>query len=195
MNLNVSAMCLNDLDDVCELERLSFPTPWSKDSFRDELTNNSRATYLMVRDEGGAAVAYGGFWLVFDEAHVTNVAVHPAFRRRGIGRRLMIALMCSALAKGALRMTLEVRVSNCGAQQLYRQLGFVGEGVRRGYYLDTREDALVMWVSDLRAAVAGLRLGSPESEGCSEQGASDCDCGCACDDRAGRSGGERDADG
>ncbi len=165
MNMNVSTMCLADLDDVVELERLSFPTPWSRDAFRDELTNNSRATYLVVRDSHGTAVAYGGFWLIFDEAHVTNVAVHPAHRRRGIGCMLMLALMYSALAKGALRMTLEVRVSNHGAQQLYKKLGFVSEGIRRGYYLDTREDALVMWLSDLRAAVGRVRLEQAAPDG------------------------------
>lgn len=174
MNLSVLSMRLSDLDDVVEIERLSFLTPWSRDAFRDELTNNARAEYLVVRNDDGAAVAYGGFWLIFDEAHVTNIAVHPSFRRKGIGRCLMVALMGAALAKGARRMTLEVRVSNRPAQELYRQLGFASAGVRRGYYLDTREDALVMWADDLCAAIGRLK---PEQDAAASGKGPELDCG------------------
>jgi len=88
-------------------------------------------------------------WLILDEAHVTNVAVDPDFRGHGFGEQMMRGLMAHALAHGARRMTLEVRRSNVVAQHLYRKLGFVQLGVRKGYYTDTHEDAFIMWKDPL----------------------------------------------
>jgi ribosomal-protein-alanine N-acetyltransferase len=167
VNLIATSMSMADIDDVVEIERLSFATPWSRDAFEDELARNNMASYLVVRDEHGRAVAYGGQWVILDEAHITNIAVHPDFRRRGIGHKLMVALMCQALARGARRMTLEVRVSNLAAQALYAQLGFRPSGVRRGYYMDTGEDALVMWLDDIDAAVR-RRMRDGDAEGSEE---------------------------
>ncbi len=156
MEYLASVMTLADVDDVTEIERQSFPVPWSRAAFIDELTRNEQALYVVVRDESGRAAGYGGMWLVCDEAHVTNIAVRPDRRRRGAGTAIMVTLMALAQSRGANRMTLEVRVSNHAAQELYRRLGFAPAGVRPHYYMDNREDALIMWLDDISAALREL---------------------------------------
>ena len=156
MEYTVSLMTLADVDDVVEIERQSFPIPWSRAAFIDELTRNERALYVVIRDESGTMVGYGGMWLVCDEAHVTNIAVRSDRRRQGVGTAIMIGLMGFAQSKGADRMTLEVRVSNRPAQELYRGLGFVPAGVRPRYYIDNREDALIMWLDGISGALQAL---------------------------------------
>lgn len=138
-------MTLRDIDRVLGIERASFTAPWSRNAFVGELTENHFARYLVMMN-GDLMIGYGGMWVIIDEAHVTNVAVHPEFRGRKLGERLLRRLMAEALAEGASRMTLEVRVSNYRALALYRKLGFRDVGVRRGYYTDNKEDALIMWV-------------------------------------------------
>lgn len=142
-------MTLADLDGVMVVERLSFLTPWSRDAFAEELLQTF--TVYVVARAGQHVVGYGGMHVVFDEAHVTNVAVHPDWRGQGLGERIMRRLIHLAAARGAHRMTLEVRASNEPAKRLYAKLGFVtGPGaVRRGYYTDTGEDAIVMWKEPL----------------------------------------------
>ena len=140
----IRAMRLEDLPEVMVIERASFPTPWSEKAFRGELTANDYAHYI-VAELDGRVVGYGGMWIVFEEGHVTNIAVHPDYRRRGVGRRLLEALIQRAAERGCDRMTLEVRKSNTPAQQLYRSFGFEPRGIRKGYYTDTNEDAIVMW--------------------------------------------------
>ncbi|HHY61492.1 MAG: ribosomal protein S18-alanine N-acetyltransferase [Bacillota bacterium] len=164
MDLIPSPMNLDDLDRVLDIERLSFSLPWSRHAFVDELLMNDQAVYMVVRDSDGVAMGYGGMWLILDEAHITNVAVHPEYRRRGVGRAIMVALMETAVLRGARRMTLETRLSNVPAQELYRSLGFVAAGVRPRYYLDDHEDALVMWLEDLpgRLAMMDGEGGAPE---------------------------------
>lgn len=146
--IEVTEMQLGDLDGVMGIEEQSFPTPWSRRAFWSELTQNIYAHYIVAR-LNGALVGYGGMWVILDEAHVTNVAVHPEYRRLGIGRRIMNELMDRARSRGATRMTLEVRRSNTGAQRLYEELGFVAKGIRKGYYADLKEDAIIMWKDDL----------------------------------------------
>lgn len=141
-------MYLSDLDAVMRIERASFTTPWSRSAFQTELMENSFAVYLVL-ELHGRVVAYGGMWLILDEAHVTNVAVDPAFRGHGLGDAMMRGLIARAVQHGARRMTLEVRRSNVVAQNLYTKLGFVQLGVRRGYYTDTHEDAFIMWKDPL----------------------------------------------
>lgn len=136
---------LADLDAVCAIEQASFPLPWSREAFANELAHNRYAHYL-VAEVDGRVVAYGGMWVIGDEAHVTNIAVHPDYRRRSIGEGLLRRMMDLARRLGATAMTLEVRVSNEPAQRLYRKLGFVCCGVRPRYYQDNQEDALIMWV-------------------------------------------------
>ncbi|HAN86889.1 MAG: ribosomal protein S18-alanine N-acetyltransferase [Bacillota bacterium] len=154
MELPPSPMSLNDIDQVLQIERLSFSIPWSRHAFVDELLRNEQARYVVVRDPNGVVLGYGGMWLILDEAHVTNVAVHPEYRRQGIARAIMKSLMETAVCLGATRMTLETRLSNLPAQELYRSLGFVAAGVRPGYYIDDHEDALVMWLEDMPGRLA-----------------------------------------
>ncbi len=141
-------MQLSDLDDVMEIEKVCYPTPWSRRAFVGELTENVYAYYL-VAHAGTQLLGYAGMWVILDEAHVTNVSVHPEWRRMGLGRRLVHELIVRAHDLGATRMTLEVRPSNDGARKLYAQAGFVERGLRKGYYADTHEDAIIMWKYDL----------------------------------------------
>ncbi len=137
-------MTVEDIPAVVEIEKESFATPWTTHAFRLEM-KNPLAVYRVV-DIQGRAAAYGGMWLIVDEAHVTNVAVHPAFRGQRLGLRIMEALMTEARQRHLLRMTLEVRTQNQVAIALYKKLGFLLAGIRPGYYQDTGEDALIMWV-------------------------------------------------
>jgi ribosomal-protein-alanine N-acetyltransferase len=137
-------MTATDIDAVMSVEQDSFPTPWSRSAFEDELAQNRLARYIVALD-GEQVVGYAGTWLVINEAHVTNVAVGSMRRRQGIGRLLMENLMALALAEGMDSMTLEVRVSNQAARQLYQRLGFVEAGLRKNYYSETKEDALILW--------------------------------------------------
>ncbi|WP_204519353.1 ribosomal protein S18-alanine N-acetyltransferase [Brevibacillus fulvus] len=139
-------MTLDDVDAVSELEQLSFTTPWPRDAFVNELTINQHARYVVAVSQG-KVIAYGGMWVIFDEVHVTNVAVHPAFRGQKIGEQLMRQMMATAVLFGGERMTLEVRPSNTVARNLYQKLGFVENGRRKKYYSDNDEDALIMWVN------------------------------------------------
>ncbi|MFO7152290.1 MAG: ribosomal protein S18-alanine N-acetyltransferase [Bacillota bacterium] len=145
-NVTIELMKVEDLDQVMEIERLSFTNPWSKNSFFLELTTNDLATYLVAKVDG-RVVGYAGMWLVVGEAHVTNVAVHPEFRKKGIGELLMRSLITIAKESRAKMMTLEVRKSNDVARNLYAKLGFEPVGIRRGYYTDNREDAVIMWMN------------------------------------------------
>ena len=118
-------------------------SPWSERSFRNEIDHPHGL--FRVALEGGEVVGYGGAWLVIDEAHVTNVAVAPSSQRRGIGRRLMVEILRTARDAGMTCSTLEVRAGNSAALHLYESLGFERSAVRRGYYPDNKEDAVVMW--------------------------------------------------
>ena len=148
MELSVSKMELADLDVVLALENIAFVSPWSRSSFLYELLENPRAVYLAAKFDGQLA-GYIGMWEIFDEGHITNLAVHPDFRRQGIARRLLWDLTEIAKSHGILKLTLEVRQSNLPAQLLYAKIGFVKAGVRRRYYRDNNEDALIMWKSPI----------------------------------------------
>jgi ribosomal-protein-alanine N-acetyltransferase len=133
-----------DVDAVVKVEQETFTTPWSRAAFEAETSDNELAYYLVV-DDSGTIAGYAGMWLIIDEAHVTNIAMLAAYRGAGLGEKLVRALMELARERGAVSMTLEVRVSNEKAQSLYAKLGFVPRGKRRNYYTDNREDALIMW--------------------------------------------------
>ncbi|MEO3945573.1 ribosomal protein S18-alanine N-acetyltransferase [Gorillibacterium sp. CAU 1737] len=139
-------MKLDDIDAICAIEKEAFTTPWSAGAFYNELTNNHFAHY-MVMDAGLTVAGYAGMWLIMDEAHITNIAVKKEFRGMKLGERLMSELMKTASFMGASRITLEVRVTNEIAQNLYRKMGFEAAGVRKGYYTDNQEDALIMWAN------------------------------------------------
>lgn len=141
----IEAMCMEDLEEVLEIETASFPTPWSRNSFLYELLENQRAIYLVAKNEFNKVVGYIGMWVVFDEGHITNLAAHPLYRRQGVGKALLNHLINVARENGVKHLTLEVRRTNLSAQDLYEKIGFVHMGVRRKYYLDNKEDALIMW--------------------------------------------------
>jgi [ribosomal protein S18]-alanine N-acetyltransferase len=143
----IEPMRVEDLDEVLDIERVSFPNPWSRHAFLYELRENRVARLWVGRaaDEPSAPViAYLCLWLIADEVHVTNFAVQPSLRQQGIGRQLMGTLLELYRQQGATRAALEVRPSNHGARRLYEAFGFRQVGLRRGYYFDTGEDALLM---------------------------------------------------
>lgn len=150
-------MTMADIPAVHRIERASFPVPWPDYAFSQEIQANRLAHYLVVR-AGGEAVAYGGMWLMVDEAHVTTFAVLPEWRRRGVGARLLLALMDLALDLGARVATLEVRISNRPARALYALFGFRPVGIRPRYYSDNGEDALIMTTEPLAAPDMTRRL-------------------------------------
>jgi ribosomal-protein-alanine N-acetyltransferase len=137
-------MTSRDLDDVLVVEHLSFTLPWSKRMFEDELSN-PQAHYLVL-ELGEHVIGYGGFWKILDEGHITNIAVHRDFRGKSYGKKLLKALLEHARNLGIHALTLEVRVSNAAAIALYEGFGFEKAGVRKRYYADNQEDALIMWL-------------------------------------------------
>lgn len=144
---------LSDLDEVMEIEPVAFGSHhWSRNSFINEL-NNPSGHYFTASAPGGSGqlLGYSGFWLIGEEAHITTLAVHPDVRRQSIGERLLIHDIEQALKVGANWMTLEVRVSNEMAQQLYFKFGFKSLGFRPKYYQDNSEDALVLWTENIRS--------------------------------------------
>ncbi|MCQ6281554.1 ribosomal protein S18-alanine N-acetyltransferase [Bacillus sp. EB600] len=134
-----------DIDQVLEIEHASFATPWSREAFYNELNMNKFAIYIVLEIDK-KVVGYCGVWIVVDEAHVTNIAILPDYRGKKLGDALMQNLFEVAKTMGAKSMTLEVRVTNYIAQSLYRKFGFQNGGLRKNYYTDNHEDALVMWV-------------------------------------------------
>ena len=136
-------MTLDDISSIVSIEQEAFTTPWTFDAFVNELTNNMFAKY-MVQEYCGDIIGYGGMWVIMNEAHVTNIAIRADYRGKGLGNALLAELQRTAVFFGADKMTLEVRVSNELAQNLYRKHGFVPSGIRPGYYSD-HEDALIMW--------------------------------------------------
>jgi ribosomal-protein-alanine N-acetyltransferase len=145
--LTVDAMQPSDIDQVHEIERLCFITPWPTYAFEQELRGNRLARYVVARSataEGERVVGFAGLWLMVDEGHITTFAVHPDWRRQGVGARMLLRLIDIAAELGATRMTLEVRVGNQAAQELYRRFGFAIAGTRVRYYTDDGEDAFVM---------------------------------------------------
>lgn len=138
------AMRFPDIPEICEIEQESFTAPWSEQAFGNELTHNHFAHYVVMEHEG-RIIGYAGMWIIIDEAHVTNIAVREGYRGRKLGERLFAELAMKAYRLGAQRMTLEVRVSNAVAQRLYEKFGFQEAGLRKGYYSDNNEDALIMW--------------------------------------------------
>lgn len=140
----IRIMTVDDLDQVMSLELACFSVPWSREAFENELTKNQLASYLVI-EEQGQVVGYCGVWYVMDEGHITNVAVHPEHRKKGLGKALIKALIKEAVLQTIHHLTLEVRVSNQAAIALYKTMGFEEVGIRPKYYMDNHEDALIMW--------------------------------------------------
>jgi len=140
-----------DAEAVANIERESFPTPWSREDFWREASNDF-ACYIVALDDA-EIIGFGGCWISFEEAQVTNIALTSVQRGRGLGKALMARLMRAAAARGAERMTLEVRPSNTPALRLYEGLGFAAVGIRKKYYQDNDEDAILMWHTKLKEFV------------------------------------------
>jgi [ribosomal protein S18]-alanine N-acetyltransferase len=155
--LLIRPMTVDDLASVQLIERASFTTPWPPQAYRQELESNRLAAYL-VGLIGGEVVAYGGIWLMVDEAHITTFAVHPRYRRRRIGERLLLSLLDLSLDRHAREATLEVRLSNLAARRLYEKYGFRPVGIRPRYYSDNGEDALIMTTEPLAGATMRERI-------------------------------------
>ena len=143
MTATIRRMTMQDVPAVHEIDVLSFSMPWPERSFHFELSGNpvSRA-WVAEMDERIAAMLV--LWLIVDEAHIATIAVHPDFRRQGIGEQILLSALRAARQEGARRAFLEVRAGNAAAQAMYKKYGFVVAGVRRGYYKDNNEDALLM---------------------------------------------------
>jgi ribosomal-protein-alanine N-acetyltransferase len=154
------------------IEQASFPSPWPISAYRYELNQNDLSTYLVLRQRRAEApkgrlhlgrlwhraqpspvLGYGGFWIILDEGHISTIAVHPDWRGKGLGEMMLVALIETAMLRGAEEVTLEVRVSNQVAQHLYAKYGFAQVGVRKRYYHDNNEDALIMTTPRLHEAV------------------------------------------
>jgi ribosomal-protein-alanine N-acetyltransferase len=141
--LIIGPMRIEDVDEVALMERLIFPSPWPRQAFVDEIKEGSGSFSLVARS-GKPLAGYLVAWFVLDEAHLGNIAVNPELRRRQIATALMKRLIEEADERMVTRITLEVRVSNVAAIRLYRNFGFRAISMRRGYYVDNREDAFVM---------------------------------------------------
>lgn len=139
-------MTTMDIDDVLEIERDAFPVPWTREAFYNELKTNEYAHYVVL-EAGNEIAGYCGVWIVAGEAHITNIAIHSKHRGKGFGKMLFQKVIELAKMYGAEKMTLEVRASNAVAQNMYKKFGFVPGGIRKKYYQDNGEDALVMWVN------------------------------------------------
>jgi ribosomal-protein-alanine N-acetyltransferase len=180
--LEIRVMTVADLAAVQLIERASFTTPWPPNAYRQELETNRLAQYL-VATLGGEIIAYAGVWLMVDEAHITTFAVHPRFRRRGIGEQLLLGILDRSLERQAREATLEVRLSNLPARRLYEKYGFRPVGIRPRYYSDDNEDALIMTTEPLASPLMQERLArlraaldaapGPERDASSEPDSSD----------------------
>ena len=147
----VRPMTRRDIERVYEIEVQSFRSPWSKLSLLGELHNH--VAHYYVAEEESRVIGYGGMWLLFDEAHITNIAIAPESRGNHLGRYLLYGMMEAAHERGAERMTLEVRETNRVAQSLYYSFDFTKQGYRKRYYEDTGEGAYLLWNEDMGATL------------------------------------------
>lgn len=141
----IRSMTVLDLDQVMLLELACFSVPWTKEAFHSELEKNGLAHYIVL-EEDNEIIGYGGIWYVVDEGHITNVAIHPEHRKKGLGKKLIESMVDAARSHEIVHMTLEVRKSNAAAIKLYECMGFKTAGIRPKYYTDNGEDALIMWL-------------------------------------------------
>ncbi|MCS6774036.1 MAG: ribosomal protein S18-alanine N-acetyltransferase [Anaerolineae bacterium] len=190
LNVRIEPMTLEDIPEVMVIERSSFSRPWPERAYRYELTQNPNAHFVVARLDGHASVAkqtsalgrlrirrartdnapdavvgFAGLWMQVDEAHIATIAVHPDFRGRGVGDKLLRAMLLTAQQHCARIVTLEVRVSNLVAQRLYQKYQFEVVGLRKAYYQDNREDALIMTIThfdtpEYRAWLAAVNAAS-----------------------------------
>lgn len=159
-------MRLSDLDAVMEIEQYSFPTPWKRHMYESDLSTNARSRFYVVRDVlTGALGAYSGSWFIYEEAHVGTIATAREYRGRRLAEQLLAYTALQALNERLSYMILEVRVTNEPAKRLYERLGFDLVGIRKGYYSDTGEDALLMTCDNLPALAGKLSLPEEQAPG------------------------------
>jgi [ribosomal protein S18]-alanine N-acetyltransferase len=186
--VTVALMTPDDLDEIMPLERQCFADPWTRRMYLSDLTTNALATYLVVRrmvdgrlltmddrptgiangpssmvHRPSSILAYGGFWLLMDEAHIATIASHPDWRGCGLGQWLMLALIDAAIARGAASSTLEVRAGNLPARRLYEKLGYEVTGLRKNYYRDG-EDGLIMTTPSMAEPAMQARLAAARAD-------------------------------
>ncbi len=143
----IRKMHIEDVEAVHDIETDVFSLPWSRQAFETELTDNHMAAYFaMVEGSALEIIGYIGTWIIIDEAHITTIAVKEDYQGMGLGSRLLEYAMTEMMARGVKRMTLEVRVSNTRAITMYENYGFRRAGIRKRYYSDNQEDAIIMWV-------------------------------------------------
>lgn len=143
--IKILPMTLEHVEQVLYVEENTFSIPWTKHDFVRELTENAMAVYYVAVNEENMVVGYAGMWHIINEGHITNVAVLHDYRRMGIARQFIEQLFQIATERELIGITLEVRFNNIGAQSLYAGFGFRSEGIRKNYYPDTKEDAIIMW--------------------------------------------------
>ena len=163
VEVDIVPMRRRHLKHVLRIEALVYPRPWSASLFLSELALRSSRAYVVAK-AGSEVFGYGGLMMTMDDGHITTLAVDPARQRNRIATRMLIALAREARSRGAASLTLEVRVSNEAAQALYRKFGFAPVWLRRGYYIETGEDAIVMWAHDVNLDEYAARLDSLERE-------------------------------
>ncbi|UOQ91814.1 ribosomal protein S18-alanine N-acetyltransferase [Halobacillus shinanisalinarum] len=144
--VTIRKMLPDDIDEVMAVEQATFAVPWTEETFLNEVNGENPYAHYLIIEKNGAIFGYCGLWLIIDEAHVTNIAIHPDYRGQRYGEKLFRRSFEEAIEMGAIQLSLEVRVSNTAAQHLYRKFGLVPGGIRKKYYTDNGEDALVMWV-------------------------------------------------
>lgn len=147
-NMCIEPMRKRDLPRIGEIERQVYPTPWSTGVFLSELAHRRERSYSVAMF-GSLLVGYSGVMYVLEDAHITNIAVDPSYQRRHVGSALMYSLLLEAIDFGSKNLTLEVRVTNQSAQRMYQSFGFMPVGVRKGYYQESNEDAIIMWAYDI----------------------------------------------
>jgi ribosomal-protein-alanine N-acetyltransferase len=162
LEVHLVPMRRRHLRAVLRIEAQVYPRPWSLALFMSELGLRTARVYTVARVDG-IVVGYAGLMLTGDDAHVTTIAVDPAWHRCKIGTRLLAHLARQAIARRAQHLTLEVRVSNLGAQAMYRAFGFHPAGIRKNYYAETNEDAIVMWADHIASAEYRARLATIEA--------------------------------
>ncbi|HKE76080.1 MAG TPA: ribosomal protein S18-alanine N-acetyltransferase [Acidimicrobiales bacterium] len=161
LEVRISPMRRRHLRSVLRIEAQVYPRPWTFGLFLSEIGQRATRLYVVAR-VGGEVVGYSGIFKAVDDGHITTVAVDPAWHRHGIATRMLVTLARGAIQRGCVNLTLEVRMSNSGAQALYQRFGFVPAGVRKGYYPETGEDALVMWANDVNTTAYAARLAAIE---------------------------------
>ncbi|MBK9179576.1 MAG: ribosomal protein S18-alanine N-acetyltransferase [Acidimicrobiales bacterium] len=161
LDVRLAPMRRRHLRSVLRIESQVYPRPWSLGLFLSELGLKTSRVYVVARAEGHT-VGYAGLMLAAGDGHITTIAVDPAWHRGHIGTRLLLVLAREAVARGCTALTLEVRLGNAPAQALYRRFGFAPAGIRKNYYTDTNEDAVVMWAHDVDQPAYAERLAAIE---------------------------------